>query len=101
MQSFSPSVPSVSIISDLSASGVFVKADREGLEHALSNLLDNAIKFTLAGKIKVSCKKREFEKLEIKASNAGTGIPPEILPRLFEKFVTKYTGGNNRHGARL
>ncbi len=102
IQSFSPSIPaSVSIVSDLSAADKFVKADREKLEQAFSNILGNAIKFTQAGEIRISCVEREFEKLEIRISDAGTGIPPEILPRLFEKFVTKDIGGNNRHGTGL
>jgi signal transduction histidine kinase len=102
IQSFSPSIPAeVSIVSDLSAADAFVKADRERLEQAFSNILGNAIKFTHAGKIKISCAKLESEKLEIRISDAGTGIPPEILPRLFEKFVTKDIGGNNRHGTGL
>jgi len=102
IQSFSPSIPaSVSIVSDLSAADRFVQADREKLEQAFSNILGNAIKFTQAGEIRVSCAEREFGKLEIRVSDAGTGIPPEILPRLFEKFVTKDIGGNNRHGTGL
>ena len=85
----------------MSAADVFVKADKERLEQAFSNILGNAIKFTQAGKIKVSCAKLESEKLEIRISDAGTGNPPEILPRLFEKFVTKDIRGNNRHGSGL
>jgi signal transduction histidine kinase len=102
IQSFSPSIAaSVSIVMDLTAADLFVKADKERLEQAFSNILGNAIKFTQAGKIKISCAKSEYEKLEIKISDAGTGIPPEILPRLFEKFVTKDIGGNNKHGTGL
>jgi signal transduction histidine kinase len=102
IQSFSPSIPaSVSIVSDLSMADVFIKADSERLEQAFSNILGNAIKFTQAGKIRISCAKLDSEKLEIKVSDAGTGIPPEILSRLFEKFVTKDVGGNNRHGTGL
>ena len=103
IESFSPLVPAeVSIAKDISSIDVFVIGDRERLRQAFSNILDNAIKFTKAGKITVSSSKpKNSDKLEIRISNEGNGIPPEVLPRLFTRFVTKDVNGMNRHGTGL
>ena len=78
----------MSIVANI-ATNEFVRGDRERLRQAFSNVLNNAIKFTQIGTITVSCAKlRDSDKLEIIVSDEGTGIPPEILPQLFAKFVT-------------
>ena len=69
---------------------VFIQADRERLNQVISNLISNAIKFTKDGYIIISSKKEEKEnKVTVSVKDSGTGIPPEILPRLFQKFATK------------
>jgi signal transduction histidine kinase len=81
---------------------IFVEADKSRLIQVISNLLDNAIKFTREGTISISSKKKMKEKesdsqqeeVVITIEDTGTGIPPQILPRLFSKFVTDSpTGG--------
>ncbi|MBA4150845.1 MAG: PAS domain S-box protein [Verrucomicrobia bacterium] len=60
--------------------------DRSKLLSVVSNLLSNAIKFTPAqGRIKVSLDARQDE-LILEVSDTGYGIPPEDIPRVFEKF---------------
>ena len=62
---------------------VFV--DRSMWERILLNLLSNALKFTFDGEIRVALQRsRDFAELSV--SDTGTGIPPEDLPRLFERF---------------
>ncbi|OPY19774.1 MAG: adaptive-response sensory kinase [Methanomethylovorans sp. PtaU1.Bin073] len=52
----------------------------------LTNILDNAIKFTpLGGKISIFAAKEE-EKIHISIQDNGIGIPPDLLPNLFQKF---------------
>ena len=41
------------------------------------------------------------DKFELRISDNGGGIPEEILPRLFEKFVTKGHGEGNKKGTGL
>ncbi len=65
---------------------VTICADAKQLQHALGNLLDNALKFTPeGGAVTVSIEKVENEAY-IRVEDTGMGIPPEDLGRLFERF---------------
>lgn len=66
--------------------------DVERIHQVLSNLLDNAMKFTEEGAITVSAEKSGSD-FVIKVTDTGTGIHPEILPNLFNKFATKSEKG--------
>ena len=66
--------------------GIVVRGDREWLERALINLLDNAIKYTPAGGFVTVRTVREGSGVRIEVEDTGTGIPPEALPHVFERF---------------
>jgi two-component system, OmpR family, sensor histidine kinase VicK len=71
---------------------LFVKADRYRITQVISNLLNNATKFTKEGAVSVTLeKKKEDNQQEVLVSvkDSGTGIHSDILPRLFSKFATK------------
>jgi len=75
---------------------IFVYADRDRIQEVISNLLNNAYKFTESGQIIVKIKKKiDYENKQVKiiVKDTGTGIDKEILPRLFEKFATKSEAG--------
>jgi len=62
-------------------------ADPRSLRQILLNLLSNAIKFTNdEGRIRLTCG-READKLVIKVSDSGIGIPADQLESIFEPFV--------------
>ena len=73
-----------------------------GYPQVISNLLSNAIKFTKQGfiSIKVMLKKEKGKNQEVIVSvrDTGTGLDPEILPRLFSKFATKSDMGGTGLG---
>ena len=83
-------------------SKIIIEADRVRLIQVISNLLDNALKFTKKqdkeskkGSIYVTAEKKKnrengSKKQEVVVSikDTGTGIDPEIVPRLFTKFAT-------------
>ena len=73
--------------------GIFVEADRGRLNQVVSNLIDNAIKFTKEGTILVNAEKKDKEQVIFSIKDSGSGIDPQIQPRLFTKFATKsHTG---------
>lgn len=60
--------------------------DADLIARAVTNLVDNAIKFSLANsRVTVSVRSDETT-IEIAVADEGGGIRPEFLPRIFEKF---------------
>jgi two-component system, OmpR family, sensor histidine kinase VicK len=75
-----------------------VEADRQRLIQVISNLLDNALKFTQEGTVTVATIERKDDgdgagggeaEVVLSIKDTGTGIDPELMPRLFTKFATK------------
>ena len=71
---------------------IFVGADKGRITQVVSNLLNNAVKFTEEGVICVSAE-RKGNQLVVNVRDTGQGIAPEISPRLFSKFATKSETG--------
>jgi signal transduction histidine kinase len=87
---------------------IFVEADKDRIMQVMYNLLDNAFKFTdiNGGTVRITLEKQEQqtekgnlteqqppENTIICIKDTGTGIDPEILPRLFSKFATRSQKG--------
>jgi signal transduction histidine kinase len=74
---------------------VLLEGDKGRITQVISNLLNNAIKFTKEGNISIHVNKKEKgntlnkEEVVVSIKDTGTGIDSEILPRLFTKFATK------------
>src|SRR5439155_169970 len=65
---------------------VWVTADRDRLEQVLTNLIDNALKYTpTGGRVDVRVAQADRE-VEISVSDTGKGIGPADLPHVFERF---------------
>jgi nitrogen-specific signal transduction histidine kinase len=67
----------------------FVEADKERITQVISNLLSNAIKFTKEGSISITEQMNDNKEVVVNVHDTGSGIDPEIMPRLFTKFATK------------
>ena len=69
---------------------IFVEADKARITQVISNLLNNAVKFTeeKGGDIYISTENIDNQVL-ISVKDSGNGIDPEILPKLFSKFTSK------------
>jgi two-component system sensor histidine kinase VicK len=85
---------------------IFLEADKERIIQVISNLINNAFKFTKTdgGTISVNVEKEKTEgnvygegdnntEVVISVKDTGTGIDPGILSRLFTRFVTKSDTG--------
>jgi signal transduction histidine kinase len=67
-----------------------IPVDRIRLSQVIQTILNNSIKYTELGHIKVeSFVAHEQNLVIIRISDTGIGIPVEILPRIFEKGVTE------------
>jgi signal transduction histidine kinase len=63
-----------------------VSADRQKLRRALVNLVSNALKFTArGGRVEIAAA-REGAMVRFSVADTGVGVPPEDLPRLFDKY---------------
>jgi len=71
---------------------IIIQADKARLTQVISNLLGNAVEFTKEGTITVAAELKD-SKASVSVSDSGPGIDPEIMPRLFSKFVTKSEKG--------
>jgi two-component system heavy metal sensor histidine kinase CusS len=71
---------------DVDASGVLV-ADGDLFRRAVSNLVANALRHTPSGgHVTIRGHEQEPGKFAVAVSNPGSGIPPEHLPRIFDRF---------------
>jgi two-component system phosphate regulon sensor histidine kinase PhoR len=66
--------------------GLTVRADRERIGRALTNLVHNAIRFTSPGGVVTLRARAEDGATLLEVSDTGAGIRPEDLPRIFERF---------------
>jgi two-component system sensor histidine kinase VicK len=90
----------------LSKEDIFVEADKTRISQVISNLLNNAIKFTqkekseearivsvTLGENKNNDDNNKSKEVIVSIKDTGIGIAPEIMPRLFTKFATKSEKG--------
>ena len=71
---------------------IIVNADKGRLSQVIANLLSNAIKFTDKGVISIETSESDGEVIAT-IRDSGSGIDPEIFPKLFSKFITKSDRG--------
>lgn len=63
-----------------------LQGDRDRLEQALGNLVDNAVKYTPpGGRVELGVEAGGAE-VRLVVEDTGPGVPPEHLPRIFERF---------------
>jgi signal transduction histidine kinase len=71
---------------------LLVYADKNRINQVLSNILINSIKFTKEGNIDVDVRSGD-NRIFIRIKDSGPGIDKQILPRLFDKFITDSPSG--------
>ncbi len=82
---------------------IIIKADKDRIAQVISNLLNNAIKFTKdepEGTISISCQRKNDDNdnnnyVLVNVKDTGKGIDHEIFPKLFSKFITTTSKSSN------
>jgi two-component system phosphate regulon sensor histidine kinase PhoR len=74
-----------------------VYGDSIKLEQVFMNLIDNALKYTEKGRIRITAV-RSNGGVDISVSDTGIGIPEKHLPRIFERFYTVDKSHSRRLG---
>jgi signal transduction histidine kinase len=79
-----------------------IDADRERIIQVLENIIDNAIRFTKKGSIKIESRvDYDHNKIDVIITDTGGGISQDIFPNLFGKFVTRSVKDGMEHGTGL
>ncbi len=92
----------VEIRFDAPAPPVTLNTDPDRVERILTNLLDNALKYTGRGGAVTLSVETEPGAVRISVADTGPGIEPEVLPRIFDRFYrANGEGGAARSGAGL
>jgi signal transduction histidine kinase len=83
------------------ADGLVVLGDAARLRQALTNLIDNAARYSgTRGRIEISARAVGSD-VVVEVSDNGRGIAPTLLPRIFDMFVRERTGSDGAGGLGL
>ena len=87
----------IEIIMDVGDTTPKVMGDKGRIEQVIVNLIDNAIKYTNSGTVKVWAGKRD-NMLQVDVEDTGIGIPEKDIPRIFERFYRVDKGRSRELG---
>ncbi|MFO0567596.1 MAG: ATP-binding protein [Polyangiaceae bacterium] len=86
------------LVADVARDASRAAGDAKALEHVLSNLVDNAVKYCPKGSTVKLSALAEHEGVRITVSDDGPGIEARHLPRLFERFYRVDAGRSRELG---
>ena len=78
--------PDVQLINEASDTEHYISADKNRTIQIISNLVDNALKHTKLGSVRLGYEVKD-EFLEFYITDTGAGISPELVDSIFERFV--------------
>jgi signal transduction histidine kinase len=82
-----PREQNVQLIWELAAGLPPIMTDAEKLKQIVHNLIDNALKFTERGQVRIVSKTApDHRQLHIQVSDTGIGIAADVLPLVFERY---------------
>lgn len=82
----------LSLIAEKNTTLMIVSADKYSLTQLFSNLIDNALKYTVEGEVKLLIDRDSNNQLYVNVSDTGIGIAQEFLPFIFEPFMQEDQG---------
>lgn len=87
-------------VSDIKCNDLLIRSSTRDLSHIIDHLVDNAIKFTIQGNIKISLERELVENelfAKLTVSDTGIGIPKECNNIIFEEFRQVSEGFSRSH----
>ena len=87
----------INIISETIGSPLLLNGDRYSLVQLFSNLIDNAIKYTNSGEVKITLEKLSSGEIIVNVSDTGIGIAEEFMPFIFEPFMQENRGYSRKY----
>jgi two-component system, OmpR family, phosphate regulon sensor histidine kinase PhoR len=88
----------ISPVAEIQPAARTVRLDPTALRQVLSNLIDNAIRYTTAGTVAVRASRNDDGGMTIAVSDTGIGISAEHLSRIFERFYRADPGRSRADG---
>jgi signal transduction histidine kinase/ActR/RegA family two-component response regulator len=88
----------IRIATTVALDGAVVVGDAGRLQQVVWNLLSNAVRFTPAGGSIDVAARRDREHVDIAVSDTGTGVEPDFLPYVFDRFRQGASGTTRAHG---
>ena len=89
--SFEPAARDKGLTLAFRGAALGVQADPLALERMLRNLVSNAVRYTDAGGVLVTARRRG-DRVRLQVWDSGIGVPPAALPRLFDEFYQAHPG---------
>lgn len=65
---------------------IIVYGDEQKLRHVIQNLIDNAVKYTEKGGVRIKVEAKDKD-VVLSVADSGIGIPSDVKPVLFEEFI--------------
>lgn len=87
--------------SEIAADPLPVRIAELQLKQLLTNLLDNALQFTASGREVWFRATRQEDSVEFQVRDEGSGIEPELLPKVFDRFFTTENPRTGNRGTGL
>ncbi|PZX11347.1 signal transduction histidine kinase [Palleronia aestuarii] len=83
---------------DIEAPDVSITTDPTWIRQVIVNLVNNAIKFTASGSVKVAVRLAAADRLRVEVRDSGVGIGKKDLPKLFREFSQIDAGARRKFG---